>query len=41
MAYLAEWYRRQTYASQKLAAAAHQKELMEAQVGGHLQPLNS
>lgn len=31
MAYLAEWYRRQMFASQKMAAAAHQKELLEAQ----------
>ncbi len=31
MAYLAEWYRRQMFASQCMAAAAHQKELLEAQ----------
>lgn len=30
MAYLADWYRRQMFASQKLAEAAHFKELLEA-----------
>jgi hypothetical protein len=32
LAYVAEWYRRQMYRSQRLAAAAHAKELLEAQV---------
>ncbi len=31
MAYLAEFYRREMYRSQRLAAAAHAKELLEAQ----------
>ncbi|GFH19214.1 uncharacterized protein HaLaN_16126 [Haematococcus lacustris] len=31
MSYLAEWYRRQVYCSQQQAAAAHGKELVEAQ----------
>lgn len=31
MSYLAEWYRRQMFSSQRMAAAAHQKELLEAQ----------
>jgi hypothetical protein len=31
MAYLAEWYRRQMFSSQREAAAAHAKELQEAQ----------
>lgn len=30
MAYLSDWYRRQMYANQKLACAAHEKELLEA-----------
>uniref|UniRef100_A0A7R9VZ96 histidine kinase n=1 Tax=Chlamydomonas euryale TaxID=1486919 RepID=A0A7R9VZ96_9CHLO len=31
MAYLSEWYRRQMFASQKMAATAHRMELREAQ----------